>query len=342
VLGAFRKLFGGGDAPSSDKSPVREPAPSEVKLDGQPSFSITDHLAFEHGFPFPDWKAVGQWLDALPSEEIKARGWDACERGWLLHLRDALGPSYRLDEVEGAVLVSSLEAGPARAALEFMQRTSNRIAKVLDGIAESPEWGSDVLVVFDERDAYYRYVSHYYPNDGEFSLSGGMCLNQGCVHFVTVKNDLQSVEHVIAHELTHSMLSHLPLPVWLNEGLAVNTEHRLCPQRGDYEKQRELVVKHATFWGEAEIQEFWSGASFYRPDDGNALSYDLAQAMVRDLSRDWDTFRRFVTAANMEDGGYAAAQEHLSLDLGTYVANLLGRPEAANLAPAPSQWPEQV
>ena len=34
------------------------------------------------------------------------------------------------------------------------------------------------------------------------------------------------------HEMTHGSVAHLPLPLWLNEGLAVNTERRLAGATG--------------------------------------------------------------------------------------------------------------
>src|SRR5439155_15479306 len=127
-----------------------------------------------------------------------------------------------------------------------------------------PEWGKDILIVFDDVDAYYRYVSHYYPESGEFGLSSGMYINVGCGHFVTVKSDLRVIEPVIAHELTHGCVSHLSLPAWLNEGLAVNTEQCLSPPGPPRFTPRQMHNKHRRFWGHSEIQEFWSGKSFLR------------------------------------------------------------------------------
>ncbi len=59
--------------------------------------------------------------------------------------------------------------------------------------------------------------------------------------------------------------------------------------------------------------------------DGNLLSYDLARILVAYMAKDWEAFRRFVLAANMADGGAAAAREHLGADLGKLACALLGR-----------------
>ena len=45
--------------------------------------------------------------------------------------------------------------------------------------------------------------------------------------------------------------------------------------------------EHARFWGPVEIQEFWSGEAFARPDEGQSLSYELARFSVRSLAGDF-------------------------------------------------------
>lgn len=228
----------------------------------------------------------------------------------------------------------------AQAALEFIAKTTTRIGKVLEGVAQVPAWGYDILVVFDDEKNYYRYISRYYPESGEFATSSGMHINFGCSHFVTMKADLLAVEPVIVHEMTHACLSHLPLPAWLNEGLAVNTESRLSPTPKSLFTPQEMHAKHMQFWGVHEIQEFWCGKSFLRADDGNMLSYDLARILVAQFADDWQSFKRFVLLAQASDGGQAAALEILHLDLGAAVCALLGQSPSADWAPEPNIWPD--
>jgi hypothetical protein len=157
-----------------------------------------------------------------------------------------------------------------------------------------------------------------------------------------VKAELRSIEPVIAHELTHSCLGHLPIPAWLNEGLAVNTEHRLCPPPADVFGSRpspqQMHARHRKFWGTSEIQEFWSGKSFLRADEGNELSYDLARILVSQFASEWEQFRAFVLAADMADGGASAAVEHLRVELGEVAAALLEQSPGAAWTPAPGMW----
>ena len=227
---------------------------TEITVAGLPAFTISSHLSNSNGLPFLDWVAVQAWVDGSGDPELQAQAWAACERAWLEQMLAALGPSYRLVEEGDVILLSTLEPNVARATLGFVVKTLKKITILLDGIAHIPEWGKDILIVFDDEDIYYRYVSHYYPEAGEFAGSSGMYINSGCGHFVTVKADLRAIEPVIAHELTHSCVSHLPIPAWLNEGLAVNTEHRLSPSGPSVFTPRQMHEKHRQFWGETEIQ----------------------------------------------------------------------------------------
>jgi hypothetical protein len=331
---SFLRSFLGG-APAARSS--REPAPSSVQVDGV-EFALSQHMKLEHGYPIADWPQVQAWVEGLEPEARRAAAWTACERAWLLHFRDALGGAFRLDETDSASLVSAVEPSIARATLEFMRRTLRRIEAVLAGIAQPAPWGKDILIVLDDEESYYRYVSYYYPERGEFAFSGGMHINWGCSHFVTIRGDLRQIEPVIAHEMTHGCVGHLPLPAWLNEGLAVNTERRLTGVPPALYPPAKMHEKHRRFWSVVSIQDFWSGKSFLEPGDSNMLSYDLARILVEQLARDWEPFRRFVCSAERADGGAAAAHEHLGLDLGDVVTTLLERETPRSWAPDAPKW----
>lgn len=314
------------------------PPPVEISAHGTDDFNVTDNLLHTNDLPLLDWNAAQQWVDGITDDAIQARAWSDCEHAWLEHLRAALGPEYRLRERGSAILLSTLQDNFAEATLTFVNKTVQRVVRILDGVAHLPGWGHDILIIFDDDDTYYRYVAHYYPEDGEFARSGGMYINAGCGHFATVKADLRSIEPVIAHELTHACLSHLPIPAWLNEGIAVNTELRLCPPSSAASTPQQMHARHRNFWGAVEIQEFWSGKSFLRSDEGNELSYDLARIIVSQLGATWDQFRPFVLTANIDDGGASAAAEHLGVHIGEVVSALLEMNPSPKWAPNPTTW----
>lgn len=323
-------------SPESVASLSTEP-PGEVVAPGVESFPLESHLSQFGGLPYLDWQAVTRWLESIETPEVQAKAWADCEIAWLLHLKAVLGDSFTLSQQGDAVLLSSLEPNIARITLEYMNKTLRRIQRVLDGITQVPEWGKDILIVFDNEEMYYQYVSHYYP-EGEFAGSSGMHIGQGCGHFVTMKADLSAIEPVIAHEMTHGCLSHLPIPMWLNEGLAVNTERRVSRVPPLLYTPHEMQQKHLRYWDAPKIQEFWSGKSFLRTDDGNLLSYDLAQKIVEQFASNWDVFRAFALSANIADGGASAAIEQFNLDLGEVAAVLIGRDPSPDWTPFPSTW----
>ena len=316
--------------------------PTKVSAPGVDDFDVTANLVDANGYPLLEWAAAQAWVERIATGDAQASAWGACELAWLEHFRAALGGAYRLDCQGSVVLLSTLDDNVANATLSFVNKSLQRVTRVLDGVADAHEWGKDILVVFDDDETYYRYVAHYYPEAGEFAGSGGMFIHGGCGHFATVKADLRAIEPVIVHELTHSCLSHLPIPAWLNEGLAVNTEHRLCPPPGDVfgsqPSPQEMHVRHKNFWGANEIQEFWSGKSFLRADEGSELSYDLARILVSQFASEWERFCAFVLSANGADGGASAAVEHLGVELGEVAAALLEHTSGAAWAPNPQVW----
>lgn len=302
-----------------------------------PEFPLDPYLDSRHGFPMLDWQAVRAWIEGVaPSRQAEA--WTACERAWFMHFCATLGGQFRLDENETAMMVSELPVNVARAALEFMSRTLRRISVVLEGIAKVPDAGKELLIVFADQDSYYRYVSLYYPEAGEFALSAGMHINHGCSHFVTVGKDLHQVEPVIAHEMTHGCVSHLPLPAWLNEDLAVNVEKRFTGPGTPLHTPERMHERHVEFWTAERIQEFWSGKAFLRTDQGCELSYDLARILVEHLSADWEIFKPFANTAQASDAGAQAARSALGVDLGDLVAAIFDEHNGQAWAPDAGRW----
>jgi hypothetical protein len=310
-----------------------EPAPEQLSVPGGPVLPLRPNISLLNGFPVMDWPAVAGWINAHAPEDLRTLARNEIRRAWLLHLRDALGPHYWLHEATCAYVLSPLERKAATATAEYVAKTRHRVTRVLNRLAALPPGEKSILLVMDDDAAYYRYVAGYYPAEGEFAFSGGMFIDAGCPHFIVKQADLTQVEPVIAHELTHSAVSHLDLPLWLDEGLAVNTQHKLAGASPGLHTPHELHAMHQRFWGEAEIQQFWTGASFQRPDDGNMLSYDLARILVEQMARSWEHFEDFVLHARREDAGAAAARQHLGIDLSAYVCALLEREPSPEWAP---------
>lgn len=319
-----------GDAPT---------APELLHLGGAQAFDVHTHLHAPDGIPLLDWQALDAWAHQATTPEGTTEAINQGRRAWLLHLRDALGDPMHLHESQDVYILSPLEGHVARAMAQYVTKTRQRIARVLDGVARFNPGEKSVLLVLESEELYYDYVAQFYPEGGEFAFSGGMFIHNGCPHFVVVQADLAAVEPVIAHELTHSALAWLHLPTWLDEGLAVNTEHRLTGARGPAQSPQAMHQRHQVFWNAERMQEFWSGDSFHRADEGNQLSYDLARIAVEQLARDWSAFSRFATTASRNDAGAEAAASALGIELGSYVGALVRASE--DWTPRPATWRTQ-
>jgi hypothetical protein len=336
MLGFLTSLLAGHA--SQPLRPAREFAVGAVQVGGLAPFPLQDHLQRHHGFSVADWAAARAWIGGRVPVSQRRAAWTACKRAWLLHFREVLGPRFNVEEGASAFLLSSLDTHVSRATLACIERTRRHIGAVLNGLVHAPERGKDVLIVFDTASQYCDYVLLHHKESGELAVSGGTYIDAGCGHFVTVKKELATMEPTIAREMTHGALHHLPLPAWLNEGIAVNTEQRLARAERPLRPPEQMRGKHLRFWDAGRIQELWSGRSFERTDDGRMLSYDLARILVERLSRPREPFKAFVRAAHLADAGAAAAYKHLGISLGTAVCALLERTPAPDWHPEPHRW----
>lgn len=289
-------------------------------------------------FAIVDWDAMDAHAPATEDPALLDEFWTVTARAWLEALRAQLGDRFTIRESERFQLLSALDEREGQSVLAYIEKTRKRIGRVLDGIAQQAQTGKACVLIFEDHDQYYRYVSNYHSDEGEFSLSAGMFLHYGYGHFVFVRDHMSRIEPTIAHELTHCMLQHLPIPMWLNEGIAVNTERRLSPPGPPLYTPEETHRKHLAFWDETTIQQFWSGKSWQRHDDGNSLSYDLAAHMVAMSSSDFARFREFANAADSADSGDAAARAHLGYPVSHLVEAVLGD---GPWAPDPTHWARQ-
>lgn len=292
--------------------------------------------------PIPDWPALDTLIPAGADDEALHRFWRSAASSWLVQLGEALGEDYVLEQSEHFVLLAALPPRERRVVLDYAERSRRRILNTLPGVAGDDGHGPTAVLVLKDEDDYYAYIEHYYPDEGVFAMSGGLFINAGYGHFVFCAKELEEMEPVLVHELTHALLRHLQLPRWLDEGAAVNMEKRLIPHLAAPSRAlygaAEMGRKHAAFWDAQSIQLFWTGLSFLRPDDGSLLSYDLAERLTRLLgSGGYPSYAALLQAAQAADGGVAALLEHYGLDSGELIAQVLG---AGPWQALPATWDE--
>ena len=285
------------------------------------------------GFPRTDWEGFYNKHEHLPEDEqiellVKVlHTW--CEKT-VVHM----GGGAALSETENFYFATDLDGRQRKLIEEYLEKALARILSVLDGIAQDTMPDRYFAIIFTDHDAYYRYISYFYPDEGDYPMSSGIFLRRLYPHLAMPFHNVDSTEGTIAHELTHACVSHLELPLWLDEGLATTMESALTgfPRLNlDHHQFR----RHEKFWTEATVQEFWNGESFNRTDEGNELSYELARFCVKSLSQSPDEFRSFVNAANFEDGGEAAAFDAFGGSLGGLMHQYFGD---GNWSPAPDTW----
>lgn len=290
-------------------------------------------MPIEGGFPRPDWGAIDKLAETQSAAESN-RFWTGWARRWVEATATQLGNQYQVTETDNFIVLSAQNERYVDLLSSFFERTLRTILETLGGIASGEGYGKNVVLIFDEQEPYYQYMSYFYPDDGEFILSSGVFLNSEYGHFSFPFLEMSAAEATAAHEMTHACLRHLPIPLWLNEGFAVTMEDEICGYQ-PLQMDSERFAKHESFWNAETIQEFWSGYSFNRTDEGSELSYELARFCLRSLAHDYDVFATFANSASYEDAGESAAIDAFEGSLGGLIHQFFGD---GDWSPRPAEW----
>jgi len=286
--------------------------------------SIPQAIEVGERFIKPNWAVIAAWVDANVQRDQWNESWTQLASQWLETLRETLGDSYSIIESEEFILVGSKDARLANRMLTSCEHARRTILKTLPNVARDEGYGKHVVLAFADTESYYDYISDFYPEEGEFALSGGIFLDQGYGHFAICLAYGDDHERVIAHELNHNLLRHLPLPLWLNEGVTQVMED-LVVDSSYFSTDHDLVRRHRAYWSPKVIDAFWSGDSFFFPDDGQELSYHLAQVLFRNLMADFPKqISPLLNAAHYADAGNAALRQLCSVSLGDRLLQFLG------------------
>jgi hypothetical protein len=335
-------------APTVDPPPE---LPKPVLIDPaalEPAFSVED------GFHRADWQFIQQWITSRVAPEDTEAAWNEAVQLWLGKVRDDLGGGYFVLQSPASVLLCDAPLEKARWLLGTTARAADSIRSHLGKTAWRRSFGKKVILIFAEQDDYFQYLAHHTP-EGETASNGGVCIYSGCTHIALPWRDELDAINTIVHELTHDCLAHLPLPMWLNEGVAVTLQKAITPAtRPIWQSEQdslfsasidwrppiiwdELAERHFAHWNATNIQSFWAGTSFFEPGDPNELSYSLAEVFLKLLSERGDAaaLQNFLEAAQQDDAGQTAALDHLGADLGDIAGMFLGegnwRPQRATM-----------
>ena len=283
--------------------------------------------AFEwlEGYSRPNWKVIGEAIKQTVTLENAAGAWAEAAVQWVQQLRSDLGGEYAVRWSQEFVLLSTQDSQKADDLLLFAERTLTQIYAWLKGAGWEWGYGKHVILLFDDEEDYYQYVSYFY-REGVHPASGGCLIHKGYVHIALPFGSGGHIRAVLAHELVHNSVVHLKLPLWLNEGLAVTFDRTVAAvtDRRSPILDGDLKERHVAFWNSKNIQRFWSGVSFHEPGDSNELSYGLAEIVLNLLVEDGKELAALVQAARGEDAGQDAALTVMGKDLGQVLATFLG------------------
>jgi len=290
-------------------------------------------------FTYPDWQRINEHIESNFTEEEFNKEYTKAARAWVSRIKDELGYDTPLFETTNFLIVAPFHKAEATRAARFYEQSLSDILKHLEGVAVDDGFGKHVVFIMTNDDDYYAYISPFH-SDGDNPMSGGICIrSSGYTHFVVPISRYDDGRHTVVHELTHCCTTHLPLPTWIDEALAMRMESALVsPQYLDLEEG--IFDKHQRFWNKETIQQFWSGKSWDSSGDSNTLSYHLAQILWRKIEKEIEVPSQaildFAAAAHFDDAGEGACQKHLGLSLSDLVEDFLGE---GNWTPQPDTWP---
>ena len=326
----------------TEQLPVKKPAAIPAPKLVDPA-ALAGTFSFENGFHRADWQQISGWIESNVRSENIQEAWTEAALIWMNRLRDDLGGDYFILRSAQTALLCDQPLETAQWVLAYAGRATTTITQNLGETAWHGAHKMDVLLIFSDEDDYYQYLSHH-MRDGEQAASGGACVHSGYTHVAMPWHDPLEAANTIVHELSHDCLAHLPLPHWLDEGVAVTLQKAIAPTPralGESENNSfasaiidwrpptmwdELAERHFAYWTEDNLQSFWAGTSFYEPGDPNELSYSLAEVFLKLLTEraDRPALHAFLQAARQDDAGQTAAMDILSVDLGEIAGTFLG------------------
>ena len=318
-------------------SPASPPSPRLVD-----ARTMDGAFDFRESFTRMDWTLIADAIEHTVPGGEQSEAWTEAARHWVWRLREDLGGRYEVEESSDFILLADAGRDFAGRLLRFADENVTAIRHHLGELAWRGHPGKQVVLLLSDEDDYYQYLSHFHDRD-TIPESLGVHVERGLPHIVLKLTTELEAAQTLAHELAHSCLVHLPIPLWLNEGIAMRlqrvTAGAFAPRAHDGATSDlwaaminwapplmwgELAERQFALWNEQNIQSFWAGTSFNEFQEAVSLSYNLAEVLVTLLGENRESFLEFVGRAHYDDAGQTAALDCLGLSLGDAAGTFLG------------------
>jgi hypothetical protein len=291
---------------------------------------IKDAFETAHGLPRAKWKLLRERVCHLTGKERpRDQDWVVLQRHWLKLLAEVAGESFGVIESEKFLLMAR-DAGESGWILDIAEQGQQKVMQALGERVGGPVVGKIPIISFMNNHLYRQHVRHY-RHDDKPDESDGVCVHDhGEIHVALAS--LSGIKDILPHELAHAHVGNLPLPTWLNEGVA-----QLVARRWKYDLGSEFQSHAKLFWRKRGLARFWNAEAYETPRVGEEMvfAYIFSELLVKEIrSLGESDFQRFLAVADAKDAGEGACRGVYGFGLGVWAAKLLGQGEWGPVAEA--------
>jgi len=159
-------------------------------------------FSFEEGFSRPNWQLIGNHIEQMVESEDLNKAWTQVAWQWAVRLKGDLGGDYQVTESTECILLSTANDKSGGRLLGIAERAAGMIPERLGAAAYSGGYGKHLLLLFEDEDDYYQYISYFYP-DGNHPASCGVFLHDYYQHIAIYNLGEIETAQTITHELSH-------------------------------------------------------------------------------------------------------------------------------------------
>ena len=260
--------------------------------------------------------------------------WTIVVREWLGRMSGEANSKSSVSETESLVILSPFTGEQQTRRAQSLEQSAKEVTTYLGEAVAIDRLGKPAVLIFPDPVTYSNYIAPFYPEGSVVPMSGGLCLtHSGYVHLAMYYDPDTDLNPVFVHELTHAYLSHLTLPAWMDEAVAMRMENLVAgypPRPFD----RDIYDRLQAHWNEETLQQFITGESWEIPGDSFELSYQLAEIIWKKIETNLDAtqeeVQELIVSSSWNDGGEHALQDIFGIGLNDLFKSFLGE-----IAPAP-------